>query len=142
MKKLFCLFYLVPFFGTSQIQHLDSVQSKTIGTAWSGLNKFASLQEKHIEGQAFYYLVYENYFDAHDTKLIKFTGGQSVLDELYKSLLDAITKRQGGKTFFKLGDQVLYMEVKKGSPKKFLDISADCGGFELSERQINKLFGK
>jgi hypothetical protein len=142
MKKLFYLFCLVPFLGTSQIQHLDSVQSKTIGKAWGAFNKFASLEEKQVKGQAFYYLIYENYFDERDTKLIKFTGGQAVLDELYKSLLDAITKPKGAKTFLRLGDQVLSMEVKKGSSKKFLDISADGGGFELTERQIDKLFGK
>jgi hypothetical protein len=40
--------------------------------------------------------------------VIRFTGGQEILDEFHKSLLAAISKPNGGKTFLKLGDQVLW----------------------------------
>jgi hypothetical protein len=144
LKKLLALVCLIPFFGTSQIKHIDPVQNKTIGTAWAGPEKIAWLQERQVDGRTFYFLVYEDFFNgsARGIKEIKFTGGQSVLNELYKTLQDAIAKRKGGETSFKLGDEVLSMEVKTSLRKKYLDISADGGGFQLKERQINKLFGK
>jgi hypothetical protein len=144
MKKLFCLFYLLPFFGISQIQHLDSIQSKTIGVAWSGTNRVAWLQEKKVDGNAFYYLIYEDFFNAfhHASKVIKFTGGQQVLDDLYRSLLDAMAKSNGGKTFIKLGDQFLSIQVKTDLLGRYIDIDTDGGEFQLDERRIRKLFGK
>jgi hypothetical protein len=144
VKKLLVLFYLVPFFGTSQIKHLDPVQSKTVGTAWYCLEKIAWLQEELADGQTFYQLVYKNYFDSKmcGANEIKFTGGQAVLDELCKSLQDAIAKPKCGKTSILLGDQLLSMEVKKGLTRKFLEISADAAVFQLNENQIEKLFGK
>ena len=144
MKKLFSLFYLLPLFGTSQIQHLDSIQSKEIGVAWSGINRDAWLQEKQVDGNTFYYLIYEDYFNGyhHASKVIKFAGGQDVLEELYKSLLDAIAKPKGDQTFIKLGDQLLSIKVRAGLMGRFIDIETDGGEFQLDERRIRKLFGK
>jgi hypothetical protein len=142
MKKCLFIFCLVPILGNAQLQHLDSVEIKTIGAAWGGLEKFALLQEKQVDGQAFYYLTYWNFRDKRDVKLIKFMGDQAVLDEVYKLMSDAIAKPTGGRTFFKLGDQVLTIEVKKAWLRTIIYISTDDGSFQLNQRQITKLFGK
>jgi hypothetical protein len=133
MKKLIYLIFMVPLFGISQIQHIDSIQIKTIGTVRSALTTIASLTEKQFDGQTFYYLVYVNFDGTGGTMEIKFAGGQAVMDELYKSLMDAISKPQGRKIFFKLGDQLVSIEVKKDFKQKYLDISADAGEFKLDQ---------
>ena len=64
------------------------------------------------------------------------------MSDVYQAFLDAIHKPKGAKTFIKLGDQVLSMEVKKGIGKECLNISTDVGGIQLNQKDINKLFGK
>lgn len=128
----FFLILLIPCISFGQLEVIDS-KTVTIGEIKGGGSLIASL----TLSKSIYCLSFRNqeYKNITDYKTICFKNEDSTLDKLYTILKNATDEQ----IVFKLGQTTVATKKFGGSG---VIISADSGYITLTDKQIDKLFGK
>lgn len=134
----------------AQIQMADSSDAlKSIGKAKrSGLMIAELMYKVDADNDTSYAIVYKNaeYETLTDIQHITFDGGGEVLNQLYQVLKSFFTeenkKNKDYKKQFTLGTQDLLVSSHKIMGSTVISIRPDKGYFELTEKELDKLFGK
>lgn len=146
MKTLFTLISLLFFsFTNAQLVETSNYNEKitTVGGFASGQMSHAAIKSETVDGTKVYTLVYGLSNAKSNQISFKETGND--LEELYMLLNSFFTKEnkrnENYKKTFKLGDEEVICQSFQGIPIQIY-FKTNQGEFYMSEKQLNKLFGK
>lgn len=135
MKKLLSVFLLISEISLGQITAKETPKRIIIGEVKAS-DKF--IAEISATNDTCFLLMFKNekYPSISDIKGISFTGSQT-LSDLYK-ILSSVISDKDYKADFKLGGT----EVSISNRDSKIWVWTDKGYFFLTEKQLNRLFGK
>lgn len=151
MKKL--LFVLLSFISLSvsaQIKEVSSSKYVEIGRVNLGMGVFLSslsVIKDTASGSNSYLWMYRNakYTTLTDIKSIDFTASDEDLEGLYNLLKTQMGAEKGSEKRLELGKHTLNFTTTKSLGTSYLviyDLTGSVGYFNLTAKQLDKLFGK
>jgi hypothetical protein len=153
MKKTLLFLTFIMLLTTNlkaQIEELPPNKSTLVGKVGGGIGPFvASLEyDKGDEDQNKYVLSYNNlkYTTITSINRLKFTATEEVLNKFYDALKNCFSAEKGSEKQFKLGTELVSITTTKNlgisSIYVYTTDMGTVGYFLLTEKQLNKLFGK
>lgn len=139
-----CLLFTSQLF--SQIQKTDTPKLIKIGEAKRALFSIAELDYSISGADTIYSITFDNakYTEIKDVQTITFKETGEVLNSLYQILIEAVDADKGKENTFKLGTEDVMITTGKTMGAKYIYFTIVKSGafFNLSKKEINKLFGK
>lgn len=139
MKTILILLLLTGFSAQAQIEMKEDIKLITIGTAKTMGVFRAKLDYAVSKEDTIYSIYYKNwkYSSLDDYQTLIFRGGSEVLNQLYDILKAALADKEYSKSFT-LGKE----DVTVSNSKNMVTITTNEGFFYLTEKELDKLFGK
>lgn len=152
MKQLLCLLLLsfVTVISYSQLVKKEIPKEITIGKLKQGFSKYAELSYyvSNENKDTTYHLYYKDlqYKQLDKWSSIFFTGGSTTLNDLYKTLLEAMNSDKGKEISFTLGESRILVVSSRMLGGKYLALTiTDKAGIistmNITKGQLNDLFG-
>lgn len=148
IKFLLTLFVVVSLQASAQIEMKESVKSVKIGEVRGAGRFIASIEKIPSKEDTVCVLYYKNvrYTTLTDIQDIVFNDTDSTLAELYNVIQSAFTdenkKKKDFKIDFRLGDKDVSITSEKMFGIPYVKFWTENGFFYLTEKQLDKLFGK
>jgi hypothetical protein len=152
MRNLFfVLLTVIGFSVSAQIKEVAPSKYVEIGKVGGGLTPFVSslsvIRDTSTGGTNYYLWMYRNlkYSSITDIKSITFTASNEELEGLYNLLKTQMGADKGSEKRLELGKSTLNFTTTKNLGVASLivyDLTASGGYFYLSNKQLDKLFGK
>ena len=155
MKQVSCLLSIVTLlcFSTlsyGQLTKKEVIKETTIGKLKQGFIKYAELSYSIVPEtkDTLYHLYYKDlqFKQIDEWKSIFFKGGSATLNELYKTLKEALSADKGKETAFDLGETSVFVITSKMFGSKYLFVSFKdkykvTSTMNITKGQLDDLFG-
>lgn len=146
MKRLLIAMSLITGTANAQMEKINLPPTIKVGEVKS-LATFIADLGYYIEGtDTTYMLSFNNlkYQTLKDTKFIYFKSTGGTFNSLYQAMLETLDQDKGTDNIFKLGKDEVMIKSERMMGAKYIKffILENGAYFQLTKKQIDKLFGK